>query len=107
MSAPANSHQIGKSAEIVSCRGEDKNMLTNKLTEFLKDESGATAIEYGLIAGLVSVAAIGALQLMGTSLVDIFTVVQTELDSAAQSATSSGSGSGTGDGSTGGTGTGG
>lgn len=82
-------------------------MLTNKLTEFLKDESGATAIEYGLIAGLVSVAAIGALQLMGTSLVDIFTVVQTELDSAAQSATSSGSGGGTGDGSTGGTGTGG
>lgn len=69
-------------------------MLTNKLKNFLKDESGATAIEYGLIAGLVSVAAIGALQLMGTSLVDIFTVVQTELDSAAQSATGSGSGTG-------------
>ena len=32
---------------------------------FLQDESGATAIEYGLIAGLVSVAAIGALTLMG------------------------------------------
>ncbi len=31
------------------------------LREFLKDESGATAIEYGLIAALVSVAAIGAL----------------------------------------------
>ncbi|MEQ8440868.1 MAG: Flp family type IVb pilin [Alphaproteobacteria bacterium] len=74
--------------------------MITKFNAFLKDESGATAIEYGLIAGLVSVAAIGALQLMGTSLVDIFTVVQTELDSAAQSATSSGS-SGTGD--TGGT----
>jgi len=71
-------------------------MMTQFKT-FLKDESGATAIEYGLIAGLVSVAAIGALQLMGTSLVDIFTVVQTELDGAATSATSS-------SGSTGGTG---
>lgn len=67
-------------------------MLMQKFKSFLKDESGATAIEYGLIAGLVSVAAIGALQLMGTSLVDIFTVVQTELDSAAQSATGSSSG---------------
>ena len=63
--------------------------MMTQLKTFLKDESGATAIEYGLIAGLVSVAAIGALQLMGTSLVDIFTVVQTELDGAATSATSS------------------
>jgi len=54
---------------------------------FLKDESGATAIEYGLIAALVSVAAIGALSLMGESLDDIFGVVQTELDSAATAAT--------------------
>lgn len=69
-------------------------MFNVKFTQFLKDESGATAIEYGLIAGLVSVAAIGALQLMGTSLVDIFGVVQTELDTAATSAASS-TGSGT------------
>ncbi len=53
---------------------------------FFRDESGATAIEYGLIAALVSVAAIGALQLMGTSLVDIFNVVATELTNAANSA---------------------
>lgn len=46
------------------------------------DESGATAIEYGLIAGLVSVAGITALQLMGGSLKDMFTKVQTELDAA-------------------------
>ena len=39
---------------------------------FLQDESGATAIEYGLIAGLVSVAAIGALTLMGGSLNTMF-----------------------------------
>jgi pilus assembly protein Flp/PilA len=39
----------------------------------LKDESGATAIEYGLIAALVSVAAIAALTAMGTSLETMFT----------------------------------
>jgi pilus assembly protein Flp/PilA len=56
---------------------------------FFKDESGATAIEYGLIAGLVSVAAIAALQALGGSLVDIFGVVSSRLDAAASSATGS------------------
>ena len=56
----------------------------------LKDESGATAIEYGLIAALVSVAAITALGNMGDSLVDIFTVVDDELGSAASAAQSTG-----------------
>ncbi len=49
---------------------------------FLQDESGATAIEYGLIAGLVSVAAIGALTLMGGSLNTMFTAVSGQLDNA-------------------------
>ena len=44
--------------------------------------SGATAIEYGLIAALVSVAAIGALSLMGGSLDTMFTAVSGQLDSA-------------------------
>ena len=52
---------------------------------FLQDESGATAIEYGLIAGLVSVAAIGALTLMGTSLDSMFTAVSGQLDNAVSS----------------------
>ncbi len=47
-----------------------------------KDESGATAIEYGLIAALVSVAAIGALTAMGTSLQTMFTTVSTALSAA-------------------------
>lgn len=63
-------------------------MLTT-LRKFWTDETGATAIEYGLIAGLVSVAAILALTQMGASLQNIFGVVQTQLDSAASSATSS------------------
>ena len=39
----------------------------------IRDESGATAIEYGLIAALVSVAIIVALGALGTSLSDLFT----------------------------------
>ena len=46
------------------------------------DESGATAIEYGLIAALVSVAAIGALQAMGGSLDPMFQSVSTTLTAA-------------------------
>jgi len=54
----------------------------NKLKSFAMEESGATAIEYGLIAGLVSVAAIGAFTAMGTSLDGLFTFVSQELDAA-------------------------
>ncbi len=53
---------------------------------FAKDEDGATAIEYGLIAALVSVAAIAALGAVGDSLVEIFEVVSSELDAAATAA---------------------
>lgn len=60
-------------------------MLT-KFKRFLDDDSGATAIEYGLIAALVSVAAIAALGLMGNALREIFNVVKDELVSAAATA---------------------
>ncbi len=49
------------------------------LKAFLTDESGATMIEYGLIAALVSVAAIIALRLLGSALVTIFSNVKDEL----------------------------
>ena len=52
------------------------------LKSYVNDESGATAIEYGLIAALVSVAAITALQAMGTSLGTMFTTVSTSLSAA-------------------------
>jgi pilus assembly protein Flp/PilA len=50
------------------------------LNAFLKDETGATAIEYGLIAALVAMACIVALESMGQSLSTIFTGVKTKLD---------------------------
>ena len=52
------------------------------LKAFLTDESGATMIEYGLIAALVSVAAIAALTLLGDALVAIFTNVSNILTGA-------------------------
>jgi pilus assembly protein Flp/PilA len=42
------------------------------LTKLWKSEGGATAIEYGLIAALIAVAAIAAFQLVGTSLTAVF-----------------------------------
>ncbi len=54
-----------------------------KMIAFVRDEDGATAIEYGLIAALVSVAAIGALSALGDSLNTIFNMVSSELTSAA------------------------
>ncbi len=45
-------------------------------------ELGATAIEYGLIAALVSVAAITALSAMGESLDSLFSLVSTQLSVA-------------------------
>jgi pilus assembly protein Flp/PilA len=52
------------------------------LINFVKDESGATAIEYGLIAALVAVGLIAALTALGDSLSAIFTTVSTTLDTA-------------------------
>jgi len=52
------------------------------IRDIAKDESGATAIEYGLIAALVSVAAIAALTAMGSSLEQMFNKVSGELSNA-------------------------
>ena len=49
------------------------------LSNLLCDESGATAIEYGLIAALIAVAAIAAMQLVGTSLTSTFNNVASQL----------------------------
>lgn len=45
----------------------------NTVTRFLNDESGATAIEYGLIAALIAVAIITAASQLGTDLGKLFT----------------------------------
>jgi pilus assembly protein Flp/PilA len=45
----------------------------------LRDDSGATAIEYGLIAALIAVAAVTVLGTVGTNLTNTFTTVSTNL----------------------------
>jgi pilus assembly protein Flp/PilA len=58
-------------------------IMTNLVKRFAKDESGATAIEYGLIAAGISVAIIAVVQGVGTNLKTTFTSVQTALVPAA------------------------
>jgi pilus assembly protein Flp/PilA len=48
--------------------GEQEHIMKNLMVRFAKDESGATAIEYGLIAALISVVIIAVLSTIGTSL---------------------------------------
>jgi pilus assembly protein Flp/PilA len=53
--------------------------MSQLLTRFCKDESGATAIEYGLIAAGIAVAIIAAVQATGSNLKTTFTSVSTAL----------------------------
>jgi pilus assembly protein Flp/PilA len=57
--------------------------MTSKLfSRFLKDESGATAIEYGLIAALISVALITGATALGSRLNETFASLSTKMNSA-------------------------
>ena len=55
--------------------------MTNLFARFVKDESGATAIEYGLIASLVSIAAIAAFSFVGGRLKSTFNDIANNLSS--------------------------
>lgn len=59
--------------------------MSKFVTRFLKDESGATAIEYGLIIALISVVIVAAITTLGTNLTGLFTKVSGELETAAGS----------------------
>ena len=53
--------------------------MTKLFAKFLSDESGATAIEYGLIAAGISLAIIAAVNGLGTTLNGVFSSVNTSL----------------------------
>ncbi len=53
--------------------------MQNLVTRFINDESGATAIEYGLIAALISVALIGGATSLGTNIGTRFSTVSTSV----------------------------
>jgi pilus assembly protein Flp/PilA len=61
------------------CCRNNRRLTMNTMIRLLKDEDGATAIEYGLIAALISVAAIGAMTALGTQLSTLFGNVSTNL----------------------------
>ena len=52
------------------------------MNRFVRDESGATAIEYGLIAALIAVVIITALRTIGSNLITAFNAVGSGLNSA-------------------------
>jgi len=55
------------------------NKNVKSFTEFLKDEEGATAIEYSMLAALISVVFIGAVSSIGTNVLNLFTSFESEM----------------------------
>ena len=72
--AAANVRAISKAT--ASARGKHH---VSKVSAFLKDESGATAIEYGLIAAGIAVAIIGIVNTIGSKLNTTFSNISTQL----------------------------
>ncbi|MEL7547661.1 MAG: Flp family type IVb pilin [Pseudomonadota bacterium] len=63
-------------------------------SKFKSDESGATAIEYALIAALIAVAIIGAVESLGDEIDSTFVTISDELSTAASGAAGGGGGGG-------------
>ncbi len=58
-----------------------KNLLT-KIKNFVREEEGASAVEYGLLVALIAVAIIGAVTALGGSLASMFTSVSGTITAA-------------------------
>lgn len=56
--------------------------MKDQIIRFLKEDEGVTAIEYGLIAGLISVAIILSVTDIGTTLGNVFTDIKNKLEAA-------------------------
>jgi pilus assembly protein Flp/PilA len=56
--------------------------MSNLIARFVKDESGATAIEYGLIAALIALAIITGAGALGNALNNKFTIIGNTLNNA-------------------------
>jgi pilus assembly protein Flp/PilA len=79
--------QSGRKSETVHTHAAGKTGVHREkskmlLRKFVRDESGATAIEYGLIAACIAIAIIVAAQGVGTQLNATFDKVKTDLDAA-------------------------
>jgi pilus assembly protein Flp/PilA len=67
----------------------------DRIRRLWRDDEGVSAIEYGLIAGLVAVVIIGALALTGSSLQSVFETIAGELQAVAGESGADGGASGT------------
>lgn len=56
--------------------------MKHRLTEFIIDDSGATALEYGMFAAIVAVVVIAGMDFLGTSLSNIFKAVAVLINTA-------------------------
>jgi pilus assembly protein Flp/PilA len=59
-------------------------MVFRFLKKLRNDEDGATAVEYGLIAGLISVVIITALQAVNSSMINTYDYISSSIDNALQ-----------------------
>jgi len=75
--------RIRKNSHIKKIISKRRKNQMEKMIKFFKEEDGVTAIEYGLIAALISVAIIAILGTMSTSLQTIFQTISTALSGAA------------------------
>jgi pilus assembly protein Flp/PilA len=66
------------SGKVISGKNQGVHLMS-KVFAFLKDESGATAIEYGLIAAGISVVIIATVNAIGTNLNGKFNSISTQL----------------------------
>jgi pilus assembly protein Flp/PilA len=63
-------------------KGHQESQMKKLFVRFVKDESGVTAIEYGLIAGLISVVILVAVTAIGSSLNNLFGIIAAALAGA-------------------------
>ena len=76
----SNNLTISKAADrILPGTSPWENRMFSTLYKLLKNESGATAIEYGLIAALIAVAAVTVMGTVGTNLSSTFNTVANQL----------------------------
>jgi pilus assembly protein Flp/PilA len=59
------------------------HLMQARVSRFVSDEAAVTAIEYGLVASLISMVIIGAASVIGTNLAAIFTTISIQLAAAA------------------------
>lgn len=63
----------------------EENPMLNRIMNLVKDEQGATALEYGLIAALIAAFIVGAVTALGTSVRDTFQGVADDMAGAGSS----------------------